>query len=46
VKINNKFRFQIILIAIIALLLLIPVPFIRIAPGPLFNTIGKEKKMS
>ena len=43
-KINNKFRFQIILIAIIALLLLIPVPFIRIAPGPLFNTIGTERE--
>ena len=42
-KIKNSFRFQVILIAIITLLLLIPVPFIRIAPGPLFNTIGTER---
>lgn len=42
-KINNKFRFQIILIGFIVILLLIPVPFIRIAPGPLFNTIGTER---
>ncbi|MFM1825632.1 MAG: hypothetical protein RLZZ37_267 [Actinomycetota bacterium] len=42
-KIKNTFRFQIIFIALITLLLLIPVPFIRIAPGPLFNTIGTER---
>ena len=40
---NKKFNFQIILIALFSLILLIPVPFIRIAPGPLFNTIGTEK---
>ncbi len=40
---KKRFSFQIILIALISLLLLIPVPFIRIAPGPLFNTIGTEK---
>ena len=29
--------------SILILLLLIPVPFIKIAPGPLFNTVGIEK---
>lgn len=42
-NIKNTFKFQIILIAIITLLLLVPVPFIKIAPGPLFNTIGTER---
>jgi len=33
----------IIAIALIVALLLIPVPFIRIAPGPVFNTVGIER---
>ena len=31
-----------IVIFLISALLLIPVPFIKISPGPLFNTVGKE----
>ena len=31
-----------IVIFLMIALLLIPVPFIKISPGPLFNTVGKE----
>ena len=51
-KIKNKFPFKFIkklsptLVVILSLvaLLLIPVPFVKIAPGPLFNTVGIAKE--
>ena len=40
-KSDNRFYFNIFLLALLVFLLLIPVPFIKISPGPLFNTVGK-----
>jgi PDZ domain-containing protein len=42
---KNKFVGSALVILSIISLLLLPVPFIKIAPGPLFNTVGKVNKI-
>ena len=40
---SRNFRKAIILVAFVSLLALLPVPFVRLSPGPLFNTIGEAR---
>lgn len=40
---TNRLRKAVILAAFLSLLALLPVPFVRLSPGPLFNTIGEAK---
>ncbi len=44
---NERLKRIIIFIAFFSVLALVPVPFVRLSPGPLFNTIGtvKEKEL-
>lgn len=39
----SKLRNILILVAFFSLLALLPVPFVRLSPGPLFNTIGEAR---
>lgn len=40
----SAFKKTIALIAFLTVLALIPVPFVRLSPGPLFNTIGEARE--
>jgi PDZ domain-containing protein len=39
----SQFRKVVVALAVFTLIALVPVPFVRLSPGPLFNTIGEAR---